>query len=126
MYPSEGNISGQKNFKRPAIRLMDFFDESFLVRVPRGRARHRPLKHANFTPVLPRCQATPTKFTFVIICHRARIEGPAFCGKLRVSAVKSVQPEPKLGLTGNTPSARLKWHGKASGWHPLWRTQRRA
>jgi hypothetical protein len=38
MYPSAGNISGQKNFKRPAIPLMDFFDESFWVRVPRGRA----------------------------------------------------------------------------------------
>ena len=76
MYPSEGNISGEKNFKRPAILLMDIFDESFLVRVPRGRARHRPLKHANFTPVLPRCQARPPKFTFVIICNRERIEGP--------------------------------------------------
>jgi hypothetical protein len=38
MHPSAANISGQKNFKRPAILLMDFFDESFWVRVPRGRA----------------------------------------------------------------------------------------
>jgi hypothetical protein len=32
--------------------------------------------------------------------------------------------EPSLGLTENTPSARLKGHGtsKDSGWHPLWRT----
>ena len=34
--------------------------------------------------------------------------------------MRSAQPEPKLGLTGNTPSARLKWHGKTSSWHPLW------
>jgi hypothetical protein len=79
MYPSAGNIGDQKNFKRPAIRLMDFFDESFLVRVPRGRARHRPLKHANFTPVLPRCQATPTKFTFVIVRESKDLLSAANC-----------------------------------------------
>src|SRR5713101_2341045 len=33
---------------------------------------------------------------------------------------------PILRLTGNHYAAKLKWYGKASGWHPLWRTQRRA
>ena len=45
---------------------------------------------------------------------------------LSVSAVRYERLEPKLRLTENTPSARLKWHGKTSSWHPLWRTQRRA
>jgi len=122
MHPSAGNISGQKNFKRPAILLMDFFDESFWSECHGGRAGHRPLKHANFTPVLPRCQARPAKFTFVILREskdQLSRRPPRLGGD-------SAQPEPQLGLTGNTPSARLKCHGKASGWHPLWWTQRRA
>jgi hypothetical protein len=55
MHPSAGNISGQKNFKRPAIRLMDFFDESFLVRVPWGKGRAPAFEtrqfHTRFTTV---------------------------------------------------------------------------
>jgi hypothetical protein len=27
-----------------------------------------------------------------------------------------------LRLTGNEHAAKLKWHGKTPGWHPLWWT----
>jgi hypothetical protein len=51
---------------------------------------------------------------------------PPMVSELGGCAVRSTQLEPRLGLTEDMRSARLKWHGKASGWHPLWRTQRRA
>src|ERR1700674_5133421 len=121
MYPSEGNISGQKNFKRPAIPLMDSFDESFWVRVPRGRAGtgllNTPISHPFYHGVKPD----------LLNLHLSSCANRRTCslGDLRASAVKSAPPESKRGLTGNTPRARLKYHGKASGWHPLWWTQRR-
>jgi hypothetical protein len=51
--PSAGNISGQKNFKQPAIPLMAFFDESFWAECHRRRAGTGLRNIANFTPVSP-------------------------------------------------------------------------
>jgi len=99
MYPSAGNIGGQKNFKRPAIRLMDFFDESFLVRVPRGRGGHPASEARQFHTRLTTVSSAYRKFLLALLDNATDLLfaarnhcnlSPAWAGQRRFFATRDL------------------------------------
>src|SRR4029077_12655260 len=72
------------------------------------------------------CRASPLPSEAKRLSDTCQLNQRASRGRLLETFGTVAFRVPILRLTGNRYAAKLKWYGKASGWHPLWRTQRRA
>jgi len=69
-------MRGQRNFQA-AIPLMGFLDESFWVRMPWGKGRHRPSKSRQFHACFSTVSSEPSR---TYICRPYELKRVFFAG----------------------------------------------